>query len=146
VRWKNGQWSKNSWPSHRNSFVESERWRATDWSHATGLVQRDRREDSPDAPEDRLSQRLNWLEFVVHLVDASSLFPHRGEEAVIDDASRVRPLRIEWATRESGFGRLLFIVGDLSWSYNAVHTNNNRSPQCIVKDSSDGVLGEMPRN
>lgn len=51
-----------------------------------------------------LSQWLNRLEFVVS-VDGSSLFPHRSEKAVVDDASRVRPFGIEWATSESGFSR-----------------------------------------
>lgn len=143
MRRKNGQWSNNSWPSHRSSFVESERLEGDRLVAATGRVQHNQ-ERFPDCTErGRLSQRLNRLEIVGHL-DASSLFSHRGEEPVIDDASRVRPLRIEWTTRESGFGRLLFIVGDLSWSHNAVHTNNNRSLQCIVKDSSDGMLGKIP--
>ena len=79
-----------------------------------------------------LRQWLNRLEFVVH-VDGSNLFPHRGEDAVIDDARRDRPFRIEWATRESGFGRLFLIVGNLSGSQNTVHENNNRSLQSIVK-------------
>lgn len=35
-----------------------------------------------------LSQRLNRLEFIVG-VDGSSVFPHRGEKAVVNDASRV---------------------------------------------------------
>ncbi len=82
-----------------------------------------------------LSQRLNRLEFVV-CVDGTSLFPHRGEKAVVDDASRVRPFRIEWATSESGFSRFFLIVGNLSRSQCGVHTNNNRSLQGNVKDSA----------
>lgn len=81
----------------------------------------------------KLSQRLNRLEFVVH-VDGPSFFSHRGEEAVIDDASRVGPFWIEWATSESGFSRLFLIVGNLSRSQCGVHTNNNRSLQGNVKD------------
>ena len=80
-----------------------------------------------------LSQRLNRLEFVVS-IDGTSLFPHRGEKAVVDDASRVRPFRIEWATSESGLGRFFLIVGNLSRSQCGVHTNNNRSLQGNVKD------------
>ena len=83
----------------------------------------------------RLSQRLNRLEFVVH-VDGPSVFSHCGEQAVINDASRVRPFRIEWAPSESGFGRLFLIVGNLSRSQCGVHTNNNRSLQGNVKDST----------
>ncbi len=60
-----------------------------------------------------LSQRLNRLELVVYFDGAS---PHRGEDAVIDDASRVRPFWIEWTTSKSGFGRLFLIVGNLSRS------------------------------
>ena len=82
-----------------------------------------------------LSQWLNRLEFVVS-VDGSSLFPHRGEKAVVDDASRVRPFGIEWATSESGFSRFFLIVGNLSRSQCGVHTNNNRSLQGNVKDSA----------
>lgn len=82
-----------------------------------------------------LSQRLNRLEFVV-CVDGTSLFPHCGEKAVVDDASRVRPFGIEWATSESGLSRLFLIVGNLSRSQCGVHTNNNRSLQGNVKDSA----------
>ena len=80
-----------------------------------------------------LSQWLNRLEFVVS-IDGTSLFPHRGEKAVVDDASRVRPFRIEWATSESGLSRFFLIVGNLSRSQCGVHTNNNRSLQGNVKD------------
>ena len=89
-----------------------------------------------DTTQGRLSQRLNRLEFVVH-VDGPSIFSHCGKEAVINDASRVRPFRIEWATSESGFGRLFLIVGNLSRSQCGVHTNNNRSLQGNVKDSTE---------
>lgn len=80
----------------------------------------------------KLSQWLNRLEFVVGF-DGSSVFPHRGKQAVVNDASRVRPFRIEWTTSESGLGRLFLIVGNLSRSQCAVHTNNNRSVQGKVK-------------
>lgn len=80
----------------------------------------------------RLSQRLNWLEFVVG-IDGSRVFPHRGDKAVVNDASRVRPFRIEWATSESGLSRLFLIVGNLSRSQCGVHRNNNRSLQGKVK-------------
>lgn len=88
---------------------------------------------------DELSQWLDRLEFVVH-VDGVNFLAHRGEEAIIDDASRIRPFGIEWTTSESGFGRLFFIVSNLSGSQCAVHRNNNRSLQCIVKDSSMEML------
>lgn len=81
------------------------------------------------------SQRLDRLKFVVDF-DGPSVFPHRGEDAVIDDASRVGPFRIEWATGEGGFGRLFLIVSDLSRSDHGVHGNNNRSLRDIVKDST----------
>ena len=99
-------------------------------AHATragSRVSRSRRHDWR-----RLSQRLNRLEFVVG-IDGSSFFPHRGEKAVVNDASRVRPFRIEWATSESGLSRLFLIVGNLSRSQCGVHTNNNRSLQGNVK-------------
>lgn len=69
-------------------------------------------------------------------IDGSRLFPHRGNKAVVDDASRVRPFGIEWATSESGLCRLFLIVGDLSRSQCGVHTNNNRSLQGNVKESA----------
>ncbi|WHZ22772.1 MAG: hypothetical protein OJF47_001884 [Nitrospira sp.] len=81
------------------------------------------------------SQRFDRLKLVVDF-GSPGVFPHRCEDAVIDDAGRVGPFRIEWATGESGFGRLFFIVSDLSRSDHGVHRNNNRSLQDIVKDST----------
>ncbi len=107
----------------------------TDCRHTHKRVGNVKSRNGAIARYEELSQRLNWLEFVVHF-DGSSLFSHRGEDAVIDDASRIRPFWIEWATSESGFGRLFLIVGNLSRSDHRVHTNNNRSLQCIVKDST----------
>ena len=71
-------------------------------------------------------------------VDGPSIFSHCGEEAVINDASRVRPFRIEWATSESGFGRLVLILRKLSGSKGGVHTNNISSPQANDKHSTEG--------
>lgn len=88
-----------------------------------------------DTTRGRLSPWLNRLEFVVY-VDGSSIFSHCGEEAVVNDASRVRPFRIEWATSESGFRRLFLIVSNLSRGQCGVHTNNNRSLRGNVKDSA----------
>lgn len=62
---------------------------------------------------DELRQWLDGLEFIVHL-GGGNFLAHRGKDAVINDASRVRPLWIEGATDERGFGRFLLIVGDLS--------------------------------
>lgn len=80
-------------------------------------------------------QGLDRLKFVVEF-DGPSAFSHRGEEAVIDDASRVGPLRIERATGKSGFGRLFLIVRDLPRGDHSVHKSNDRSLPDIVKDST----------
>ena len=84
-----------------------------------------------------LSQWRHRLEFIAH-VGGLNFFAHRGEDAVIDDAGRVRPLRIEWATSESGFGCLLFIVGNLSGSQSAVHK--------IMIDRFGALSRPHPRN
>ena len=62
------------------------------WSISTarqGVREKGRHASPRDRHERRgLSQRLNRLEFIVG-VDGSSVFPHRGEKAVVNDASRV---------------------------------------------------------
>ncbi len=71
---------------------------------------------------DELSQRLNRLQLVVYS-DGLNIFSDRGKNTVIDDASRVGPFWIEWATSKGGFGRLFLIVSNLPRSKRGVHIN-----------------------